>query len=86
MSADITTAADTLVNEILRDHAGGTVLFCGNRGTIFDTPGITEGIYRRLGGTGEPPDRYQDMYVAVVPAEGAARFIKTTYGGRSSLD
>ncbi len=84
--ADIPGASDQIVNEILRDHAGGTVLFCGNIGSVFGTPGITEGIYRRLGGTGRPPGRYQDLYIVVVPDEGAARFIKTTYGGPSSLD
>ena len=75
-----------LVDEILRDHEGGVILFCGNRGSVFETPGITAEIYRRLGGTGDPPDRYQDMYVAVVPAEGETRFLKPGYGGESSLD
>ncbi len=78
--------ADELVNEMLANHAGGTVLFCGNVGSSFGTMGINEAIYRRLGGSGRPPGRYQDMYIAVVPDEGATRFIKTEYGGPSSLD
>lgn len=84
--ANTTQAAAELVEEILRDHAGGTILFCGNRGSTVGTPGITEEIYRRLGGVGDPPDRYRDMYIAVVPDEGATRFIKLHYGARSSLD
>jgi hypothetical protein len=78
--------ADEIVREILSDHAGGTVLFCGNKGSVFGTIGINEAIYRRLGGTGRAPERYQDMYIAVVPEEGATRFIRAEYGGPSSLD
>lgn len=84
--ANTTQTAAELVDEILSNHAGGTILFCGNRGSVFETPGITEEIYRRLGGIGDPPDRYQDMYIAVVPEEGSTRFIKPGYGGPSSLD
>ncbi len=81
-----TLTAAELVDEMLAAHPGGTILFCGNRGSVLETPGITAEIYRRLGGSGEVPDRYQDMYVVVVPEEGASRIIKTEYGGPSSLD
>lgn len=81
-------AAREIVNEILNLHAGKTVLFCGNRGSVLNTPGITNSIYRVLGGTGDPPDRYQDLYIAIVPpeGEGTAKFLKPGYGGESSLD
>ncbi|NOT00846.1 MAG: hypothetical protein HOP29_09480 [Phycisphaerales bacterium] len=88
--ADIASTAAFVVDEIFRLHAGGTVLFCGNRGAqpVDDVviAGINEEIYRRLGGTGRAPERYADMYIAVVPEEGETRFIKTEYGGPSSLD
>ena len=76
------------MDEFLLDHAGGTVLFCGNRGQtdIVEISGINAEIYARLGGTGRAPERYADMYIAVVPDEGPTRFIKTEYGGSSSLD
>lgn len=85
--ADSLTTGATLVDQWLTDHAGGTVLFCGNKGQAeVQFIGINEQIYRRLGGTGRAPERYADMYIAVVPDEGPARFIKTEYGGSSSLD
>jgi hypothetical protein len=84
--ANTTAAADTLVGEILRDHAGGTVLFVGNIGSTIPTPGILEEIYHRLGGAERTPVRYEDMYIFVVAPDGAAKIVKAAYGGRSSLD
>jgi broad specificity phosphatase PhoE len=83
---DTTLAADQLAQEIIANHAGETVLFCGNTGAVSGVPGINAEIYRRLGDTGRAPERYQDLYIAVVPDEGPSRFIKTEYGGPSSLD
>ncbi len=85
--ADTQTTAANLVDGWLRDHAGGIVLWCGNKGQEeIQFSGINEQIYRRLGGTGRAPERYADMYIAVFPDEGPARFIKTEYGGPSSKD
>lgn len=83
---DTPGVAQQFIDDALRDHAGGTVLFCGNVGTQFGIPGITATIYEKLGGTGEPPNHYRDMYIVVVPDEGESRFIKTIYGDESSLD
>lgn len=86
--ANTTLFADAVVEDILANQAGGTVLFVGNVGSqIFGgTPGINAEIYKRLGGTGRAPERYQDMYIINVPETGPARFIKTIYGAKSSLD
>lgn len=79
--------ADAVVDDILANHAGQTVLFVGNIGsTSLGTTGINEELYKRLGGTGRPPNRYQDMYIAVIPDSGEVRWIKTIYGPASSLD
>lgn len=83
---DTPGVAHAFIEDALRDHAGGVILFCGNVGTIVGTPGITESIYEQLGGTGRPPNNYRDLYIAVVADEGPARFIKTIYGEESSLD
>lgn len=85
---DTKALADRLVKEWLRDHAGGVVLWCGNTGPVIRgvQGGNLEEIYRRLGGTGRPPDRYQDVYIAVVPTTGETRFTKTEYGGPSNLN
>ncbi|MCG8409124.1 MAG: histidine phosphatase family protein [Phycisphaerales bacterium] len=86
--ADTKALANRLVDEWLRDHAGGVVLWCGNTGPVIQDVqgGNMEEIYRRLGGTGRAPNRYQDLYIVVVSETGDARFIKTEYGGTSSLD
>lgn len=84
--ANTTTAAEQVVNQMLVSDAGGTILWCGNRGSVADTPGINTEIYKLLGGTGVSPERYQDMYVMVVREGGATHVVKAEYGGRSSLD
>jgi hypothetical protein len=81
----VQTAAE-VVSQMLTENPGGTILFCGNIGSVLDTPGIMESLYFELGGTGQPPTRYEDMIIVTLPADGAARFIKTGYGGPSSLD
>lgn len=84
--ANTITAGQSVLSQILDDHRGQTILFCGNRGSVLETPGITDRLYRELGGAGAAPDRYQDFYVCIVPEVGATQFIKTVYGGVSSLD
>lgn len=81
-----TLFAEAVLADIRANHVGGTVLFVGNIGSTIPTPGILDELYRLLGGTGRAPNRYEDLYVAVIPAEGDARFVKATYGGKSSLD
>lgn len=83
---DTAVAAETVVNDILADHAGGTVLFCGNIGSVLGTSGINEESYARLGGAGTPPVRYQDLRVVVLHEDGAANIIKSEYGGPSAED
>ncbi len=84
---DTRALANRLINEWLTFHAGDVVLWVGNTGPIVaDRKGNLEEIYRALGGTGRPPNRYSDFYVIVVPEEGDAHFIETTYGGPSSQD
>jgi Histidine phosphatase superfamily (branch 1) len=81
--------AAKLGTEFLDKHAGGVVLLIGNVGSpTFGTNGILEDMYRLFGGIGDPPNRYQDMTIFVVPeaGKGAPRIIRTTYGLPSSLD
>jgi len=86
--ADTKALANELVDEILDLHAGGVVLFVGNTGPVVEgvQSGNLQELYARLGGTGTPPIRYQDLYVAIIPEEGDVHFIEATYGGTSSLD
>lgn len=79
--------AAAVADDILANYAGQTVLFVGNIGSAsLMTTGINEELYKRFGGTGIAPVRYQDMYIIVIPDTGSARFIKTIYGPPSSLD
>ncbi len=86
---DTKNLANALVKEWLSKHAGGVVLWVGNQGAPnLGTNGTLEDIYRLLGGVGDPPNRYQDMTIFVVPEQGKGKpsIIRTTYGGPSSLD
>jgi len=82
------TLANDLVNEILSLHPGGVVLWVGNTGPVIEgvQSGNLQELYARLGGTGTPPIRYQDLYIAIIPEEGDVHFIEASYGGSSSLD
>lgn len=79
--------ANAVVEDLLANYHGQTVLFVGNVGSAqLGTTGISDEIYKRLGGTGTAPNRYQDMYIFVIPDTGPTRIIKTIYGPKSSLD
>jgi hypothetical protein len=78
-----------LLGEFLDKHAGGVVLLVGNVGSpALGTNGILEDMYTLIGGTGNPPNRYQDMTIFVIPEEGKGkpRIIRSIYGAPSSLD
>jgi hypothetical protein len=85
--ADTKALANTLVAEWLNLHAGGVVVWIGNTGPIVENQsGNLQELYFRLGGTGDPPIRYEDFTVIVVPDEGDTHLIRASYGGPSSLD
>jgi hypothetical protein len=72
--------ADEFVQEVLKAHAGGTVVWVGNKSPVGIWGGNLKEIYRRLGGTGDPPEKYDDLFVIEVPDKGAVRVKKITYG------
>jgi hypothetical protein len=72
--------ADEFVEEILTKHAGGTVVWVGNKSPVGIWGGNLKEIYRRLDGTGNPPEKYDDLFIIEVPDHGAVRVQKTTYG------
>ncbi len=85
--ADTKAFANNFVNTVLANHAGEVVMWNGNTGPVTDTQsGNLQELYARLGGTIRAPVRYQDLFIAVIPDEGPVHFIKTEYGGPSSLD
>ena len=65
---------DTIVREILTKHMGGVVLLVGNGS------GNMRLLHQRLGGTGEGPYRYGDLYIYIIPDQGPVKIIKSRYG------
>ena len=72
--------ADEFVQEVLSKHAGGVVVWVGNKSPVGLWGGNLKEIYRRFGGPGDPPGQYDDLFIITVPDQGAVRVKKTTYG------
>ncbi len=72
--------ADEFVQEVLSKHAGGVVVWVGNKSPVGIWGGNLKEIYRRLGGTGDAPGRYDDLFIITVPDQGSVKVEKTTYG------
>lgn len=72
--------ADEFVQEILAKHAGGLVVWVGNKSPVGIWGGNLKEIYQRLGGTGDSPAKYNDLFIITVPDQGVVKVEKTTYG------
>jgi hypothetical protein len=72
--------ADEFVLGILSKHAGEKVVWIGNKSPVGIWGGNLKEIYLRLGGTGEPPSKYDDLFIIEVPDEGQIQITKKTYG------
>ena len=66
--------------EILSKHAGGMVLWVGNKSPVGIWGGNLKEIYLRLGGKGDSPAKYDDLFFITVPDHGDVKVEKTTYG------
>lgn len=75
--------ADQFVNMVLSEHAGETVLWVGNKSPVGIWGGNLKEIYKRLGGQGDPPSKYDDLFFVVVTDSGALNVTKTTYGEKA---
>ena len=72
--------ADEFVQEVLSKHAGGVVVWVGNKSPVGIWGGNLKEIYLRLGGTGDPPARYDDLFIITISDKGDVQVEKTTYG------
>lgn len=72
--------ADEFVQEVLSKHAGGMVVWVGNKSPIGIWGGNLKEIYLRLGGTGDAPGKYDDLFIITIPDQGSVQVQKTTYG------
>ena len=74
--------ANEFVEKVLSEHAGGVVVWVGNASApVGPLGGNLQRIYQRLGGTGEPPVRYGDLYIISVPDKGPVRITESRFGG-----
>jgi len=72
--------ADEFVREVIAKHPGGVIVWIGNNSPVGIWGGNLREIYHRLGGTGESPSKYDDLFIIKVPAKGNIQITKTTYG------
>jgi hypothetical protein len=66
--------AKEISQEIVTKHAGGVVLWAGNRS------GNLQAVYQHLGGTGTGPVEYGDLYIMTIPDQGEVKVIKKRFG------
>jgi hypothetical protein len=65
---------DKIVSDILSKHRWETVLIVGNGS------GNLRAIHQKLGGKGEGPYPYGEMFLYTIPDQGPAEVIKSSYG------
>lgn len=65
---------DRVVSEILTRHPGEAVLLVGNGS------GSLRSLHHRLGGTGEGPYPYGDLFIYTIPDRGPVKIIKSKFG------
>jgi hypothetical protein len=65
---------DKIVGEIFANHVGEVVLLVGNGS------GNLRELHQRLGGTGEGPYQYGDLYIYTIPVQGPVIVVKSRYG------
>jgi hypothetical protein len=65
---------EKIVSDILTRHPGEVVLLVGNGS------GNLRSLHHRLGGTGEGPYRYGDLFIYTIPEQGPVKVLKSRYG------
>ena len=70
--------ADSIAREMLERHAGGVIVFVGN------VTGNLQGVFHFLGGVGEGPVKYGDLFILSISDNAPVRLEKRRYGPESS--
>ncbi len=65
---------DKIVSDILTKHTGEVVLLVANGS------GNLRSLHHRLGGTGEGPYPYGELYIYTIPDQGPVKVINSRYG------
>ena len=71
--AKSTPLVNQIVDEMLDKHAGKTILWVGNVDNLRK-------MYWRLGGDGEGPIEYGDLFIIKIPENGPVNIVKTRFG------
>lgn len=72
--------AKEFVEEVLSQHAGGVVVWVGNKSPVGNWGSNLHEIYRKLGGTGTGPVHYDDLYIIKLSDNGPVKITKTKFG------
>jgi phosphohistidine phosphatase SixA len=65
--------AEAFAAELLKKHAGETILWVGNTNNLPP-------LYYALGGNGPPPDNYGDLFILKVSDKGETKVDKRSWG------
>ena len=65
---------DKIVDDILAKHTGEVVLLVGNGS------GNLRALHHRLGGAGDGPYPYGDLFIYIIPDQGPVKITKSRYG------
>ena len=65
---------DKLISDILARHNGDVVLLVGNGSANL------RALHQRLGGKGEGPYAYGDLFIYTIPDQGPVQVVKSRYG------
>jgi len=65
---------DKIVDDILAKHTGEVVLLVGNGS------GNLRSLHQRLGGTGDGPYPYGDLFIYTIPDHGPVKITRSRYG------
>jgi len=68
---------DKIVGEIQTKHPGEVVLLVGNGS------GNLRALHHRLGGEGDGPYQYGDLYIYAIPNQGPVKVNKSRYGSQT---
>jgi len=72
-TVDDMTKVHQVITSILDEHPGEIILWVGNTSNLPQ-------IYSRLGGEGEPPTKYGDLFIIKLRDEGSPKITKKRYG------
>ena len=72
--------ARRFVEEAFTKHAGGTVVWAGNSSAVGNWGSNLQELYQILGGQGEGPRAYSDLFIITVGDDGFPHIQKRRYG------